>query len=153
MRTKIDRLRRLKAYCRLFVPVIAGCLLVLFAAPSVTAKPAALPFCGLPADSIAQWFLLEMKNDASTTDAGAIKLRTTLALPNAVLTSIIPITDESKCSRASRAIDSVHVGITPGSAVYLVQFGTHYMALAPGSVGLIAHLDNLFTYKNGIVQQ
>lgn len=94
-----------------------------------------------------------MKQYGSSTSSTYVTARSSIGLPSAAVGTIVFVTDESKCSRASRAIDSAHVGTPAGSPVYLVQVGTHYMAMPPSTNGLIIHLDNLFTVKNTLVQQ
>jgi hypothetical protein len=99
-----------------------------------------------------QWFLIRMKDLGTSTEASDVATRTTLGLPAAPIASIVGVTDEAKCLRASRAIDSAQVGVAASSSLYLVQVGTHYMAFPPGPSGIMVHLDNLFTFKKGLRQ-
>ncbi|MEP7088437.1 MAG: hypothetical protein ABI884_14135 [Gemmatimonadota bacterium] len=98
------------------------------------------------------WFLTRMQDLGSSTEASDIATRSFLGLPAASIASIVGVTDESKCIRASRALDSAHVGVSAGSSLYLVQVGKHYMAFPPSTDGVMVHLDRLFTVKKALQQ-
>ena len=82
-----------------------------------------------------------------------IKSRNTLGIPAVSISQVAGVTDETKCKRASQAIDSAKLGQVRGDGLYLVSVGTHYLALPATSNRVIVHLDSLFTVKNVLGQQ
>lgn len=134
---------------------ICGGAAMLSALFSLTAAvtPSKQTYCFSPATTVGAWFLVRIQDLGTSTAAPDVATRSFLGLPAAPITSIVGVTDESKCLRASRALDSAQVGVPANSSLYLVQVGTHYMAFPPSTDGVMVHLDNLFTVKKSLQQQ
>lgn len=131
--------------------VIATLLFSISAASPVTLARSVTTFCLPATDSAAKVFLSRMKSYGASTAPVFVEARDTLHIAAVPVGQIVAVTTEASCSRAARALDSVHVGAT-GSALYLVALGTHFMAMRPATNYMI-HLDNLFTVKTRIAEQ
>lgn len=110
-------------------------------------------FCNPLTDPTGAAFLVQAQGYGVSTIKVFVYARSQLGIPSVPISQVVGVTDESKCQRASRAVDSVNIGAPRGDALYLVAVGTHYLALPATKDGIIVHLDNLFTVKNLIGQQ
>jgi hypothetical protein len=114
---------------------------------------AMLQFCNPLTDTTGAVFLVKAQSYGASTWKVYVNSRSTLGIPSVPISQVVGVTDESKCQRASQAVDSVHIGAPKAGALYLVAVGTHYLALPATTDGVIVHYDNLFTVKNLIGQQ
>jgi len=133
---------------------IGAILALIFAATATTsgAKPArATTFCLPASDTSALYFLDRSKSFGASTAPNFVKLRTGIAMPAVPVAQIVPVAVEASCSRAARALDSVHVGLT-ASPVYLVKVGTQYLTKRQ-DVDVIVQLNSLFTVLNQLTGQ
>jgi hypothetical protein len=110
-------------------------------------------FCRPPSTLVGQHFLSQMIWWGSSPDTSTANFRAAIHLRGTPAANIIAITDEKKCSRASRALDSAVFRPARSSSLYLVQVGRDYMALPPNTIGIIVHLNGRFTFQNKIVMQ
>jgi hypothetical protein len=110
-------------------------------------------FCNPLTDSTGAQFLVQAQAYGVSTMKVYVDSRSTLGIPSVPISQVVGVTDEAKCQRASRAVDSVNIGAPNGDGLYLVAVGTHYLALPATTNRVIVHLDNLFTVKNLIGQQ
>ena len=133
--------------------LVAVCGIGLLSSPARGAKPLFRTYCIPSTSQAGPVFLAEWQTNATSTDSATIALRDSIMLPAATLSSILVVSDEAKCSRASRAVDSVHIGVPINSPLLLVQVGTHYMALPPSPNGLYVHMNSTFTVLNFMSQQ
>lgn len=115
-------------------------------------RPPTQTYCFSPTTNVGPWFLMQVQDLGTSTDSVEVATRASLGLPATTLANIVAITNESKCLRASRAIDSASIGVPVNSSIYLVQVGTHYMAFTPGPRGYMVHLNNLFTVHGQMLQ-
>jgi hypothetical protein len=113
----------------------------------------ATTFCASTTTHTAMYFLDRMQSYAADTAASAVAFRSAMGMPSATKASVVPVSDETKCSRASRAIDSAVYNPPRAAKVILVQVGTDYMAQPLVQDAVIVHLDNLFTVRGKAVQQ
>jgi hypothetical protein len=107
---------------------------------------AAGAYC-LPASDFTAMILLALADSLGTSDApGFVRLRDSIQHTRKLNHSqIVPMTDEAKCFRASRALDSLNIGAA-GSPLYLVTMGTGFMAQRT-ILGDYVRLDSLFTVQ------
>ena len=145
---------------RVFTACVAGMSIAItsafssgFAHKSSDAVPSIFLYCYPLTDISGAPFLVKAKAYGSSTIKVYADARAALSIPTVPVSAVAGVTDESKCIRASRAIDSVHIGTAPGDGLYLVAVGTHYLALPATPKKYIVHLDNRFTVKNKILQQ
>lgn len=120
---------------------------------SLSAAPSRFLLCYPLTDITGAPFLVKARAYGSSTIKVYADARTALGIPTVSATAVVGVTDESKCQRASRAVDSIKIGATTGDGLYLVAVGTHYLALPATANRVIVHMDNLFTVKNLIGQQ
>ena len=120
--------------------------------PPVAARALFL-FCNPLTDTTGAIFLAKAQSYGASTWKVYVDSRSTLGIPSVPISQVLGVTDESKCQRASQAVDSINIGAPRGGGLYLVAVGTHYLALPATTDGVIVHFDNLFRVKNLIGQQ
>jgi hypothetical protein len=133
-------LARIRACCTITI-----CALVI-ACRSSSHDSFSVAYC-LPASDISAAILLAFADSLGTSDNESYaNLRRTMVGANHVNRSeILPLMDDAKCFRASRALDSLDVG-APGTPVYLVAVGTGFLTQRGERGGQLIILDSTFTY-------
>lgn len=111
-------------------------------------------FCLAPSTTVGQRFLSQMRTWGSSPDSASANFRAAIHLQSTQAAKVTAITDETKCSRASRALDSAVFSPARSSPLYLVQVGQDYMALPPSKDPIIVvHLNSKFTFVNTVDMQ
>ena len=110
------------------------------------------PYCLPDTDFAGQWLLASARMCGLGKAPVFVRARELmLRIPLLDSSQIATVTDETKCARAARALDSAKIG-PAGFPLHLVTMGTHYMAFGRGTNEEV-HLDSSFTVRDRIVGQ
>jgi hypothetical protein len=134
--------------------VIASGLLALTLVGAVYTAPASAvtppPWCRSTTDDVAQRFLGQMLELATSDETGWARSREALdSMPKADSSQVWLVTDDSLCHLASEAADSSLYKAPRGYAVHLAHVGTRYVAFPPSDsswhAGYLVHMDSTFS--------
>ncbi|HLB10722.1 MAG TPA: hypothetical protein VK617_14370 [Gemmatimonadaceae bacterium] len=86
--------------------------------PPVAARALFL-FCNPLTDTTGAIFLAKAQSYGASTWKVYVDSRSTLGIPSVPISQVLGVTDESKCQRASQAVDSINIGAPRGGRIVL----------------------------------
>jgi hypothetical protein len=124
---------------------------VMIACHSSSHDSSSAAYC-LPTSDLSAAILLAFADSLGTSDNESYaKLRAnTFGAGHVNRSQIVPLTDDAKCFRASRALDDLYVGAA-GTPVYVVAVGTGYVTQRGELGGQLIILDSAFTFHRSTV--
>lgn len=107
------------------------------------------PWCRDTSDPLAQRFLTQLLDLATSDEPGTVAARQSLqGMPKFDSSTVWLVSDDSLCQRASAALDSGLYTSPRGYQVLLAHMGARYVAFPPSdstiSFGYWVHLDSTF---------
>lgn len=114
-----------------------------------TGTTTAPPWCRPTDDMLAQRFLAQLLDLATSNDSDWVAARRTLKhMPQVDSSSVWLVNEDSLCQRASAALDSSLYTTPHGYPLYLAHVGPRYIAFPPSDsttgYGVWVHLDSTF---------
>jgi hypothetical protein len=113
------------------------------------ARPITPPWCRPTDDILAQRFIAQLLQLATSDDSNWVAARQALqAMPKADSSAVYMIAEDSLCHLASAALDSGLYAAPHGYPVYLAHVGVRYVAFPPADsvthMGTWVHMDSTF---------